>query len=449
MLELSTPEAQFIYKLLQNKSLKEYFEAQTRGICTDIFTEDIPREVWTFILEYVTKYNKLPTFEAVRDQVPLFTPAPVPDEFEYYRDRLVRQSQRNYMAKFVADLARMVQDDDSKTIELIGKAYQDLIKGARLSDFGRFRDMEDRIREYERKLIENIPPMGIPTGIPELDEHFLGYRPGDYGIICGRMGEGKTTVALFMAFSAFMIGHKVSYVTLEMPREQVFEKLDALATGISINKIKRLTLTQDELAKYQEKATAMKNRESDILIHDRTGNCSIITIEAIMNQDEPDILYIDSIYLMRGISKGQSDWERIKEISNGLKQLAMKYRRPIVVLSQVNRAGEEEIRNGRLPSLAHLSYSDSVGQDVDHAFVLTSNEKTRFYHAKRFSSMKLRGAAEKDIVVRWEPTTNFIEYLDEYKNLRMPDSEIQEVIDLQNSHSPLDAKSIKPTTTEH
>jgi len=432
-MELNTSEAQFIHKLIEEKNLKEYFESQTRGIQNETFTEESPKKAWEFIQDYTRQYSRLPTLRVIQEQVPTFVPGPVPDQFAYYRDKLVRQMHRITIANFTTELARKVQNDDDSIIEFIGRTYQNLIKGERISDFGRFREMMDRITEYEQRLTAGEQPMGIPTGIVPLDEHFLGFRPGDYGVISGRTGEGKTTLALFMSFSAFMAGYKVSYITLEMPREQIFEKLDACATGISINKIKRLKLTNDELTKYRERADQIRTRESDILVHDRTGSCSIVTVEAILNQDEPDILFVDSIYLMKGNSS-KSQWESIKETSNRLKQLAMKYRKPIVVLSQVNRDGADIIKTGELPSISNLSYSDALGQDADHVFVLTSNERTRFFKAKRLSSIKLRGAAEKDMAVKWDPTTNFIEYLDEYKNLRSPEKQVQEALELQEAH---------------
>jgi replicative DNA helicase len=440
-MELNTSEAQFIHKLIEEKNLKEYFEAQTRGIEDDSFTEEIPKQAWSFIKSYVSQYNRIPSLKTVQEQVPTFSPGATPDQFDYYRDKLVRQIHRFKIANFTTELARKVQNDDDNIIEFIGTTYQALIKGERISDFGRFREMLERINDYEKRLANGEEPMGIPTGITPLDEHFLGFRPGDYGVISGRTGEGKTTLALFMAFSAFMAGHKVSYITLEMPREQIFEKLDACATGISINKIKRLKLSDTEIEKYRERAAEVKTHNSDILVHDRTGTCSVITVEAILTQDEPDILFVDSIYLMRG-SSAKTQWESIKDISNRLKQLAMKYRTPIVVMSQVNRDGADTIKGGELPSVANLSYSDALGQDADHVFVITSNEKTRFFHAKRLSSIKLRGAEEKDMLVKWDPTTNFIEYIDEYRNIRVPSAEVREVADLQNNHKgPFDDSS--------
>jgi replicative DNA helicase len=435
-MELNTSEAQFVHKLLEEKSLKEYFDCQTRGVNDNSFTEESPKASWKFIQDYTREYGDLPTLRTVQEQVPTFTPGPTPEQLAYYRDKLIRQMNRLKVANFATDLAQKVQDDDPSIIDFIGRTYQALIGSERISDFGRFREMMDRIIEYSQRCIAGEEPMGVPTGIKELDDHFLGFRPGDYGVISGRTGEGKTTLALFMAFSAFMQGYKVSYITLEMPREQIFEKLDALATGISINKIKRLKLTEEELAKYKERAEQLKVGDSDILIHDRTGSCSIITVEAILNQDLPDILFVDSIYLMK-TNGSKSQWEGIKETSNRLKQLAMKYRKPIIVLSQVNRDGADTIRGGELPSIAHLSYSDALGQDADHVFVLTSNDKTRFYHAKRLSTMKLRGAEEKDMMVKWEPTTNYFEYLDEYKNVKAPSKEVQDVLESQEAHKPV------------
>lgn len=436
--ELNTSEAQFLHKLIEEQNLRQYFDSRSLGIDETHFTETIVKSAWQYVVNHITSHNSIPRLRTVQEQIPEFTPGPVPERFEFYRDKIIRQFQKNKIATFALDLARMVQEDNSQIIEHIGSVYSELIKGSNIHDYGKFSEMLSRIQEYTVKAAAGEDPMGIPTGIPQLDEHFMGFRPGDYAVVSGRTGEGKTTLALFMAFSAFMAGYKVSYITLEMPREQLFEKLDALATGISINKIKRLKLTQAELETYQQRASEISEigeSQKDINIHDRTGECTSITAEAILNQDEPDILFIDSIYLMKPLHRA-AQWQEITEISHALKQLAMKYRKPIVVLSQVNRAGEEAIRAGELPTLANLSFSDSVGFDADHVFVITSNSKTRYYKAKRLSSIKLRGASEKDMAVKWDPTTNFIEYLDEYRSLREPSADVKQIAELQEDFAP-------------
>ncbi len=433
-MELKTSEVKFLHKLIQEKNLQHYFESKTRGITDDAFTESLSSSVWKFINKHVDKYNSIPAIETVQEQFPDFTPASVPDRFEYYRDAVINQHIREQVSNFAHELAIKVAEDNPEILEFIGKTYQELIKGARLSDFGRFRDMEDRIAEYIKRVASGVQAMGVPTGISPLDEHFLGFRPGDYGIISGRPGEGKTTVALFMAFNAFMNNYKVSYVTLEMPREQLFEKLDALATGITINKIKKMDLSDEELNIYKIKAAEVKEMEGDFRIHDRTGVCTPTTIEAILTQDEPDILYLDPIYLMKTDDKKRG-WEGIKDNSNQIKALAMKYRVPIVILSQINRNGQESIDLGNALTVADLSFSDSLGQDADHAFVLTGNAKTRYHKAKRFTSVKLRGASEKDIAIKWDPTTNFIEYLCEYSQLSTPAMESQAIVQAQQNYT--------------
>lgn len=428
-IELNTSEAQFLHKLIIDGSIQKYFDAQTRGISSDSFTETVQKQVWEFIISYTDRYHSLPTLSAIQEQVPDFTPGSVNDRFEFYRDKVVNAHQRNVIAAFTQELATKLGRRDEDIVNFIGTKYQELIKGARLSDFGSFREMLDRITQYRQAVASGESPMGITTGIPQLDEHFMGYRPGDYGIISGRPGEGKTTVALFQAFSAFMSGKKVSYITLEMPREQLFEKLDALATGITINKIKRMNLTDQELELYERRAVEIGRYEQDFRIHDRIGECTPTTIEAVLTQDEPDILFLDPIYLMKTQTKG---WEGIKENSNKIKSLAMQYRKPIIALSQIGRSAEDLMRQGQEITVANLSFSDALGQDADHVFILTGNTKTNYHQAKRFTSVKLRGAGVKDIAVKWDPSTNHIEYMCEYSQLPIPTIEQQQIITLQN-----------------
>ncbi len=432
---INTSEAQLLAKIISDTNLRQFFEAQTRGIDEECFTEDATLKAWEFIVNHVKQYKTLPSLRTVQEQIPTFSPGEAPERLEYYQDKVILQKQKSTMAGLIQDIALLLQEDRTeKALELISDKYQDLIRDIKMSDFGSFREMLDRIIEYEKRVSSGENPMGVPTGIKELDEHFLGFRPGDYAVLSGRPGEGKTTLALSMGFNAFIAGYKVSYITLEMPREQIFEKLDALATGISINKIKRMSLTKEELARYKRRAEQLHGAESDIRVHDRTGDCGIVTIEAILNQDEPDILFVDPIYLMKGSGK-KNEWQNIKDNSNSLKRLAIQYRRPIVITSQINRAGKDSIIAGESPTIENLSYSDALGQDADHAFVLTGNARTRFYKTKRLTSIKLRGAEPKDIVVKWDPKTNFVEYFCEYSKLPSPDQEAQEVIKLQNTHA--------------
>lgn len=442
MQQMNTSEAQFLNKLLTDRNLKSFFDSQVTGINEDCFTEDITKGVWNFVKTHVEQYRNLPDLRTVKEQIPQFEPGDSPERIEYYQSKVINQKQKIIIAGFARTIAELVTTDETvKAIETIRNTYEILVKNTQISEFGKFRDMLDRIESYQGRIGSGESPMGVPTGITPLDQHFLGFRPGDYGVLSGRPGEGKTTLALFMAFSAFMAGYKVSYITLEMPREQLFEKLDALATGISINKIKKLALTPAEVQHYKEKAEEIHSHTSDILVHDRTGSCTIVTIEAIINQDEPDIIFIDPLYLMQK-PKGMKDWEGIKQNSNDLKQLAMRYKKPIIITSQINREGKGALNMGDAPSIENLSYSDAIGQDADHAFVLTGNERTRHFQAKRLTSIKLRGAEPKDIVIKWDPKTNFVEFMYDYARMPNIDTRTADILSMQEANrasGPLDA----------
>ena len=66
--------------------------------------------------------------------------------------------------------------------------------------------------------------------------------------------------------------------------------------------------------------------------------------------------------------------EMIIQITRNLKRIALEYKTPLIVLSQVNR----DSTNKKRPDLESLAESDSIGQDADNVFLLyEDNEDDR------------------------------------------------------------------------
>jgi replicative DNA helicase len=84
-----------------------------------------------------------------------------------------------------------------------------------------------------------------------------------------------------------------------------------------------------------------------------------------MNLCGADILIIDqvSIEAMSGTRPNMDEKMILREIITGLKKLAEYYNIPVVVMAQVNRAGDGE--DGQRPTLKHLANSSSMGNTPD------------------------------------------------------------------------------------
>lgn len=205
-------------------------------------------------------------------------------------------------------------------------------------------------------------PMGLPTGLYELDNKIKGFSESEYIIIAGRPSMGKTALAVDIALN-IADKSKVVFFSLEMSPIKLVQRMLANLSNVDLYAFSQgqmLDAAYDELVKAKKKL--MKK-------HILFDNSSYITPYEISNRlaqlDSFDIVFIDYIQLM-GIG-GREDKQRFEEvakISRQLKSLSIETTAPIVTLSQLNRSPDLREKNHR-PFLSDLRESGSIEQDAD------------------------------------------------------------------------------------
>lgn len=93
----------------------------------------------------------------------------------------------------------------------------------------------------------------ITSGFFELDKVTNGFRAGELIIVAGRPSMGKTSFTINIARHAvFELKLSVHIFSLEMSKNEILDKLVALASHVSIRKIQQKTISRYEWAKIQE-----------------------------------------------------------------------------------------------------------------------------------------------------------------------------------------------------
>jgi len=83
---------------------------------------------------------------------------------------------------------------------------------------------KDYLDEYYKTLGNGTQEyLGIKTGLVGLDKITLGLR--GLIVLAGKAGQGKTTLALQLAFDACELGTPIIFYSLEMPRQAIFTKI--------------------------------------------------------------------------------------------------------------------------------------------------------------------------------------------------------------------------------
>lgn len=222
---------------------------------------------------------------------------------------------------------------------------------------------------------------GLPTGFYELDELTSGMNPGDLIIIAGRPGMGKTAFALNVAVNASSSQHHgtgycpVAVFSLEMPKEQLAQRMLANEAKVDSKRMRQGRLLQDDWRNLA--VAAGKLSELPIFIDD-TAAISLLEVRAkarrIKAEHGLSLIVIDYLQLMRSGSKTDSREQEISEISRTLKALAKDLGIPIIALSQLNRAVETRSGKDKRPQLSDLRESGAIEQDADTIWFVYRDE---------------------------------------------------------------------------
>ena len=238
------------------------------------------------------------------------------------------------------------------------------------------KDVESRYREDARTTIKT--PW---DKINQLLQGGLGN--GDFGLIFGNPGGGKSWALVALGGHAVKLGYNVLHYTLELGEQYVGRRYDAFFSKIGVDKI----------SKHKDKVESlMSDIKGNLIIKEfPTGKATITTIEAHIQKVkdmgiEPDLIIIDYVDLLSSKRKTIDRKGEIDDIYTSTKGLARELDIPVWSVSQVNRAGaKDNIVEG---DKAAGSYDKIMITDV--CISLSRQRKDKVEGTGRFHIMKNR-----------------------------------------------------------
>ena len=225
----------------------------------------------------------------------------------------------------------------------------------------------DEIMRMERVSENRGKTLGIPTGFIDLDRMTNGLNNSDLIILAARPAMGKTAFALNLALNAGKEQKNVLVFSLEMPAQQLYQRLLSIESGIPQHKLKNVYLEEDEWTKLT--VATLNLSKTSIFVADLPYT-NVLEIRSyarkMKSQNQLDLIIIDYLQLINGTGRGGSEFSRqqeISDISRSLKGLARELDVPVIALSQLSRAVESRV--DKRPMLSDLRESGAIEQDAD------------------------------------------------------------------------------------
>lgn len=296
------------------------------------------------------------------------------------------------------DALSSLQDGDSP--EEICQAAKGITEGINkiLESESGWKTAEQGVEEFAdllRQIHNQNSTSGVPSGIQQIDEVTGGLGTNELWVIGAQTSGGKT-VLMFQIMANFLaLGKNVLLFSLETEANRVHARLAANTQSIEMNKI----LGNGISPMVKNDFIKLRSYVEDVIASDCLTICDSdsITMESIIakSQQIADtgktiglivVDYIQLVSLTNGNDKSRQ--EQVAEVTRSLKQLAKRYRCPVLTATQLNDDGK--VRESR--AIAHDSdVLLMICDGSEGVFVL----KNRNGERNKTLDLKLNGAYQR------------------------------------------------------
>jgi len=222
-------------------------------------------------------------------------------------------------------------------------------------------------------------------GFHNLDKMVM-LEPTNLMIIGADTGVGKTAFALNIVNNFCLQDKKVFFVSQEMGRKEILRRMIALIGEVNAQNLKRKELSDSEWTKVMMAKEATKKYKLNV--YDK-GNMSIEMLYTIVSrlkkQDKIDVLVIDYLQLIEVKKNKGNRTNEVAYVSRKIKQIAMEFNIPVILLSQLNRnTYDGKAGTSRKPTKNDLKESSAIEQDANIILLLHTKDTKQIFQKKRY-----------------------------------------------------------------
>jgi len=235
---------------------------------------------------------------------------------------------------------------------------------------------------FDNEALKALTPLGLSNAF---DSHTGGVSSGEFILIGGERGSGKSITGLNICMNQVDLGNVGMFLSIEMSAQETIVRAMAIAAEIDHTRLKLNRATADEMLKLA-KARAAQFKDSDQLLQEYTsGNIKFDEFERKLNtlqmSDNPLIIIANSelslvdidvsiqkakaryantlrivvvdyinVIIPPGGTNAQYEWVSQITVAKALKNIAVKHDVAIISPYQVNEHGEARFSKGILDS---------------------------------------------------------------------------------------------------
>ena len=358
---------QIINKVLQNK---DYSFITLNNLTAEHFYSY--RAEFEFIKAHYSTYHTVPDRLTFVQHFPEFTIQDVNEPDNYLIEQLYNDYNQSYLATRLNNLKKLLEADDTASAM---QYFKDSLDKLHIGSALQCTDIMSDTSRYERYLDAgtNQSKYFISTGFPELDKIITGIdRRNENMVIAARTGVGKSQMMCALAAAASRQGLCVGIYSGEMSVDKVAYRIDTMLGKVDNRKISRGDLFyKDHYKNYLESLKCANYGPIKVITPaDIAGPATVSALQAFIEKEHLDILFIDQYSLLEDESRARVAHEKVANISKAVKNLQVLKQIPIISVSQMNRTKNED----NSQDTTQIAMSDRIGQDATVLLMLDKKD---------------------------------------------------------------------------
>lgn len=380
----------------------DYVSAVNGGV-ENVFVEY--KDIWNFVVSHYDMHKKVPSKETVKQHHPDFEFINTPEPIDYYIDEARKESLAYQTRGIVAKAHAMISEvGPRQALSFLMEETSKIYKFASaLKDTDLVGEWKERLDDLVERSKNKKSIQGIPSGINVIDKVFGGWQAGDFVVLLGWTGVGKSFIARLFAVNAWKAGYRPLIISLEMNKQQEGQRLDTLLNnGEGHFTNTDLIKANPEILQTYEKwaeATFTGKHAIHLVTSEGIETADQNMVQAKIDQYHPDLVILDYHGLFDDSTGSKTETEKAKNLSKAFKRIAVRNAIPIIDVAAVTMAdGHSE----RPPELEEVAWSKQLAYDADLVLAIHRDLSSDLFQVV---SRKVRRATNFGFYLRWNLET--------------------------------------------
>jgi len=305
-----------------------------QGILEEHFIDkEVP--AYLFIRNFMLEYGVHPVLDTVARHVEdLAVFAQLPGEpVEYWIAEVKQRKRHNDIRQCFMRVRECLEGHDiERALDEMGSTYISVRDSYSTRSLADLRTVQQEVLT-KHDVIQRAGQMpGVSFGFPYIDNQSGGAQGGDYVVIAGQTGVGKTYLALKIGMSAHRSNKNVIFLSTEIPVLQAARRVLAMEGRFSTDDLKKGTLSyygRERAQRIVEQGAALDS-DSGYYFHLLPGGMfpKVEDFAIVVKELRPHLAIVDGAYLLQATSRAW--WEKNMEVAQVLKNLALNEDLPII-----------------------------------------------------------------------------------------------------------------------